>query len=161
MIDRDAENLTATTAWLQAQPKLLLVSEGVVPRLSSWKFRGMLLGPRKATIFNCASDVVCHWMLLIKSQSDEAHMYARAKANHGSMSQMFASAEVRWFWRERCPQEIRDWFFKVGLPPGGGQHRIDRYIVRRREPTLSIKQRGDESTLEVKGQVTTRRNSGA
>ena len=59
MIDRDAQNLTGTTAWLQAQPKLLLVSDGVVPRLSSWKFRGMLLEPRKATIFSCASD---DWM---------------------------------------------------------------------------------------------------
>jgi hypothetical protein len=73
------------------------------------------------------------------------------------MSQMFASAEVRWFWCGRCPQEIRDWFFKIGLPPGGGQYRIDRYIVQRSQPTLSIKQRGDELTLEVKGQVTTRR----
>ena len=73
------------------------------------------------------------------------------------MSQMLASAEVRWFWRERCPQEIRDWFFKAGLPPGGGQYRIDRYIVQRSEPTLSIKQRGGESALEIKGRVTTRR----
>jgi hypothetical protein len=30
-----------------AQPKPLRVSDGVVPRLSSWKFRGMLLGPAR------------------------------------------------------------------------------------------------------------------
>jgi hypothetical protein len=33
---------------------------------------------------------------------------------------MVTSAELRWFWRGRCPQPVNDWFFKSGLPPGGG-----------------------------------------
>jgi hypothetical protein len=24
---------------------------------------------------------------------------------------MMTSAELRWFWRERCPQPVYDWFF--------------------------------------------------
>jgi hypothetical protein len=58
MIDRDAQNLAATSAWLQAQPKLLLVRDGAVPRLSSLKFEGLLLEFLNATIFSCASDMV-------------------------------------------------------------------------------------------------------
>jgi hypothetical protein len=40
---------------------------------------------------------------------------------------------------------------------GGGRLRIDRYIVLRSEPSLSIKQSGDYSAFEVKGLLTTRR----
>ena len=31
---------------------------------------------------------------------------------------MMTFAELRWFWRGRCPQPVYDWFFKSGLPPG-------------------------------------------
>ena len=58
MIDRDAQNLTATTAWLQAQPKLLLVLDGAVPRIACLKCEGFLLESLDATIFSCASDMV-------------------------------------------------------------------------------------------------------
>ena len=68
------------------------------------------------------------------------------------------SAELRWFWRGRCPQPVYDWFFKSGLPPGGGQSRVDRYIPQRGEPDISLKRRGDKPDFEVKGLVTTRRS---
>ena len=72
---------------------------------------------------------------------------------------MLLSAEVRWFWRGRCPQPVHDWFFKSGLPPGGGFSRIDRYVSQRREAEISLKKRGDKPEFEVKGLVTTRRAS--
>jgi hypothetical protein len=68
------------------------------------------------------------------------------------------SAELRWFWRGRCPQPVYDWFFKSGLPPGGGRSRVDRYIPQRGEPDISLKRRGDKPDFEVKGLVTTRRS---
>ena len=68
------------------------------------------------------------------------------------------SAELRWFWRGRCPQPVYDWFFKSGLPPGGGQSRVDKYIPQRGEPDISLKRRGDKPDFEVKGLVTTRRS---
>ena len=71
---------------------------------------------------------------------------------------MMTSAELRWFWRGRCPQPVYDWFFKSGLPPGGGQSRVDRYIPQRGEPDISLKRRGDKPDFEVKGLVTTRRS---
>ena len=57
MIDRDAQNLVATSAWLQALPKLLLVRDGAVPRLSSLKFRGLLMKLFNPAIFSFASDM--------------------------------------------------------------------------------------------------------
>jgi len=71
---------------------------------------------------------------------------------------MFASAEVRWFWRNECPQQVHDWFFKTGLPPGGGYPRIDRYLPQPNDAEIGIKERGGTSGLEVKGLVTTRRS---
>ena len=68
------------------------------------------------------------------------------------------SAELRWFWRGRCPQPVYDWFFKSGVPPGGGLSRVDRYIPQRGEPDISIKRRGDKPDFEVKGLVMTRRS---
>ena len=64
---------------------------------------------------------------------------------------MLTSAEVRWFWRGHCPEQVRDWFFKTGLSPGGGQSRLDRYIPQRGEPKISLKRRGDKPDFEVKG----------
>jgi hypothetical protein len=72
---------------------------------------------------------------------------------------MLLSAEVRWFWSGRCPQPVRDWFFKSGLPPGGGHSRIDRYVSQRSEPEISLKKRGNKPEFEIKGLVTTRRAS--
>jgi hypothetical protein len=72
---------------------------------------------------------------------------------------MVSSAELRWFWRGLCPQPLYDWFFKSGLPPGGGLSRVDRYIPQRGEPDISLKRRGNKPELEIKGLVTTRRAS--
>ena len=69
---------------------------------------------------------------------------------------MLLSAEVRWFWRGRCPQPVYDWFFKSGLPPGGGFSRVDKYVPQRGEPEISLKKRGDKPDFEVKGLVATR-----
>ena len=74
----------------------------------------------------------------------------------GDVIEMTASAELRWFWRGRCPQPVYDWFFRSGLPPGGGLTRIDRYIPQRGEPGIGLKRRGDKPDFEVKGFVTTR-----
>ena len=94
-------------------------------------------------------------MLLIKAQKRRMAHISRAIRTI-KVVKMYASAEVRWFWFGRCPQEIRDWFFNAGLPPGGGQSRIDRYIPQRGEPNLSLKQRGYKPGLEIKALVTTR-----
>ena len=71
---------------------------------------------------------------------------------------MVTSAELRWFWRGRCPQPVYDWFFESGRSPGGGQSRVDTYIPQRGEPDISLKRRGDKPDFEVKGLVTTRRS---
>ena len=69
---------------------------------------------------------------------------------------MLVSAEVRWFWRNECPRQIHDWFFRSGLPPVGGRPRIDRYIQQPNNAELGIKERGDIAGLEIKGLVATR-----
>ena len=66
------------------------------------------------------------------------------------------SAEVRWFWQGRCPQPVRDWFFKSGLPPGGGFSRVDKYVPQRGEAEISLKKRGAKPDFEVKGFVASR-----
>ena len=69
---------------------------------------------------------------------------------------MLLSAEVRWFWQGRCPQPVHDWFFKSGLPPGGGFSRIDKYVPQRGEVEISLKKRGAKPDFEVKGFVASR-----
>jgi hypothetical protein len=70
--------------------------------------------------------------------------------------EMLLSAEVRWFWQGRCPQPVRDWFFKSGPPPGGGFSRVDKYVPQRGEAEISLKKRGAKPDFEVKGFVATR-----
>ena len=72
---------------------------------------------------------------------------------------MLVSAEVRWFWRNECPRQIHDWFFRSGLPPVGGRPRIDRYIQQPNNAELGIKECGDIAGLEIKGLVATRTSS--
>ena len=74
---------------------------------------------------------------------------------------MLVSAEVRWFWRNECPRQIHDWFFRSGLPPVDGRPRIDRYIQQPNNAELGIKECGDIAGLEIKGLVATRTSSGA
>lgn len=72
---------------------------------------------------------------------------------------MFLSAEVRWFWHKDCPQPLHDWFFKTGLPPGGGHPRVDRYLAHANGAEIGIKKRGNTPGLEIKGLVATRRSA--
>jgi hypothetical protein len=89
-------------------------------------------------------------------RSEKGDRLLSRKWNSLSGIEMLLSAEVRWFWRGRCPQPVHDWFFKSGLPPGGGRSRIDRYVSQRSEPEISLKKRRDKPGFEVKGLVTTR-----
>jgi hypothetical protein len=66
---------------------------------------------------------------------------------------MFPSAEIRWFWRDACPPQVREWFFETGLKPGAGPPRIDRYLALPNNRELGVKQRGDLPGLEIKGRV--------
>ena len=51
---------------------------------------------------------------------------------------------------------LHDWFFKSGLPPGGGHPRIDRYTSQGNEAEISLEKRGEKPGFEVKGLITTR-----
>jgi hypothetical protein len=66
---------------------------------------------------------------------------------------MLTTAEVRWFWRGPCPRQLHEWFFQSGNPPGGGQSRTDKYILQTDQPEISLKTRGHDERLEVKGLV--------
>ena len=72
---------------------------------------------------------------------------------------MLASAEIRWFWRNNCPQQVHDWFFKTGLPPGGSLPTIDSYLTQPNDAEIGVKERADTPGLEVKGLVAMRRDS--
>jgi hypothetical protein len=74
---------------------------------------------------------------------------------------MFISAELRWFWRNDCPQGVREWFEKSGKPPGKGEQvRVDRYYHSKGNVDLGMKVRDDQQgkvrDIEVKGLVATR-----
>lgn len=75
---------------------------------------------------------------------------------------MFLSAEARWFWRNDCPAEVREWFLggptAPAIPPGGGQsERVDRYLHAKGNTEIGIKTRdareGQPGEVEVKGLV--------
>jgi hypothetical protein len=75
--------------------------------------------------------------------------------------EMLVSAEVRWFWRGQRRRPVHDWFFKSGLPPGGGQSRIDRYAPQRGKAEISLKRRGNKPEFEGQGARNNARNFGA
>ena len=75
---------------------------------------------------------------------------------------MWLSAEVRWFWRDACPEEVRDWFHAgptaPPIPPGSElSGRVDRYLPREgqygtwRQVRDASDARPDE--VEIKGLV--------
>jgi hypothetical protein len=74
---------------------------------------------------------------------------------------MFVSAEIRWFWQDDCPANLRRWFDETPPAPGGGELRIDQYLWLTDESEISIKRRGESPDVEVKGLVTTLRNEPA
>ena len=72
---------------------------------------------------------------------------------------MFVSAEIRWFWPHECPGDLRRWFDET--PPAaaaGGQSRIDQYLLLTDESEISIKRRGENPDVEIKGLVAKLRN---
>ena len=74
---------------------------------------------------------------------------------------MWLSAEVRWFWRDACPEQVRDWFHSgptfPAIPPGGGSSdRIDLYLHAKGATEIGVKVRDageGADKLEVKGLV--------
>jgi hypothetical protein len=73
---------------------------------------------------------------------------------------MFVSAELRWFWQDECPAELHRWFFETPPAPGGGQSRIDQYLLLTDQSEISIKRRGENPDVEIKGLVARLRNEG-
>ena len=75
---------------------------------------------------------------------------------------MFLSAEARWFWRDACPAEVREWFHggptAPAMPPGGGEsERVDRYLHAKGITEIGVKARGlsegQPDDVEIKGLV--------
>jgi hypothetical protein len=70
---------------------------------------------------------------------------------------MQVSAEIRWFWRDAPPAGLQDWFRDGGgefCAAGGGQTRVDEYLLDTGQAELGIKRRGGKPGVEVKGLVT-------
>jgi hypothetical protein len=68
---------------------------------------------------------------------------------------MFVSAEVRWFWQDECPGNIRQWFDDVHPT-----ERIDKYLWQGNQSEISIKSRGETSGFEIKGLIANLRSEG-
>lgn len=75
---------------------------------------------------------------------------------------MWLSAEVRWFWRDACPEEVRDWFHggptAPAIPPAAEpSERVDRYLHAKGNMEIGIKARdardGRPDDVEIKGLV--------
>jgi hypothetical protein len=71
---------------------------------------------------------------------------------------MFVSAEMRWFWQDDCPADLRRWFDETPPAPGGGELRTDQYLLLTDESEISIKRRGENPDVEIKGLVVTLTN---
>jgi hypothetical protein len=73
---------------------------------------------------------------------------------------MFVSAEIRWFYQNECPARLRRWFHETNPAPGGGKLRIDEYLSQTNQSEISIKIRGQNSGVEIKGLVAICPNEG-
>jgi hypothetical protein len=71
---------------------------------------------------------------------------------------MFVCAEIRWFWQDECPANLRRWFNEALPTAGGGELRIDQYLLLTDDFEISIKRRGENPNVEIKGLVATLRN---
>jgi hypothetical protein len=71
---------------------------------------------------------------------------------------MFVSAEIRWFWQDDCPANLRRWFDETPHVASGGELRIDQYLLLTDESEISIKRRGENPDVEIKGLAATLRN---
>ncbi len=72
---------------------------------------------------------------------------------------MLLSAEVRWFWEGRIP-ELTRWFGSGPFAPGGGEVRVDTYVVDPAQLELGVKSRGNKPGLELKVLVSERQSRG-
>jgi hypothetical protein len=72
---------------------------------------------------------------------------------------MLLSAEVRWFWEGRIP-ELTQWFGSGPFAPGGGEVRVDTYVVDPAQVELGVKSRGNKPGLELKALVSERQSRG-
>ncbi len=72
---------------------------------------------------------------------------------------MLISAELRWFWRDACPEQLHRWFMTANPTPGGGlRARIDEYARGLGSSEIGLKTRdraGVVPRFEIKGLVAT------
>lgn len=66
---------------------------------------------------------------------------------------MQVSAEIRWFWRAKCPDAIETWFRSGSTQPGGGSAREDEYLHEPTQLEFGLKRRGKNIGVEAKGLV--------
>lgn len=69
---------------------------------------------------------------------------------------MLISAELRWFWREKLPPGLEQWFRSGTLAPGGGSSRDDEYLADPLQRELGVKRRSGKAGVEIKGLVEVR-----
>ena len=71
---------------------------------------------------------------------------------------MRLTAEIRWFWPDRPPQEFHDWFLGAGAAwtaAGSIKTRVDEYLRDPDQDALGIKKRG-RGDVEIKGLISRR-----
>jgi hypothetical protein len=69
---------------------------------------------------------------------------------------MQVSAEARWFWPGEPPRGFEKWFYnreKHPCPFGGGELRLDTYLLDRGQGEIGVKRRGGRKGVEIKGLV--------
>jgi hypothetical protein len=67
---------------------------------------------------------------------------------------MIVTAEMRWFWPDKCPDDLESWFFSPSPKVGGGLPRCDEYVQPANGSEIGIKKRASNASLEVKGLIT-------
>ena len=71
---------------------------------------------------------------------------------------MRLTAEIRWFWPDRPPQEFHGWFVGAGTAwtaTGSTKTRVDEYLRDPDQDSLGIKKRG-RGDVEIKGLISRR-----
>src|SRR5258708_2279005 len=70
---------------------------------------------------------------------------------------MQVSAEIRWFWPDPGPADLKDWFLSCELhgcaPGGGAEVRTDKYLRPEAPAELGLKFRGKKPGIEIKGLI--------
>jgi hypothetical protein len=112
-------------------------------------------------------EVAKAWAYLHKLSSPLSSEPIRDRAGHSGVLRargrkepaMLLSAEVRWFWEGRIP-ELTRWFGSGPFAPGGGEARVDTYLVDPAQVDLGVKSRGNTAGLELKVLVSERQSRG-